>query len=394
MMRYLNLVVLLAGLILLTGCSGSDNTEPPAELTDFKASADVEELWSSSIGDGSEEYYLRLYPLMLSDRIITAGREGRITAIDIKTGDSLWQQDLDLTLSGGVGGNENYLSVASRDGRVFLLDNSGKTLWSQETASTVLAPPLVTDDSVIVRSSDGTITSRLLKDGSEQWTHHEEVPSLTLHGNSPMLYAQGYLFVGLDSGRFLIIDTHTGQTVRDTAVALPSGRSELERMVDIDGDTVLDDSTIYLASYQGRLAALDTYRGRLIWTRQLSSTTGVALTGQTLLSVDDQDHIWALDKNNGATLWKQDDLVRRQLTRPAIMGDTLVVADYEGYLHWLSLFDGHLVARADAGGEGVIVPLEVRGDVVYVLTRDGELSAWQYQQRMSAATTDESGVSE
>lgn len=362
--------------LLLVACGDTDNSEPPAELVDFTPSFQVKELWSVDTGAGIEQQYLKLTPLILDDRIVVADREGNVSAYTLKSGKQLWEVDLDIILSGGVGGDSKNLVLTGRNGHVVLLDAKGKLKWKVDATSEVLMPAQIAAELVIIRSVDGRISALKLTDGSVKWSYKRDVPALSLRGNSTPMIKQGYIFNGLDNGRLVALDLIDGHTVFDIPVSTPSGRSELERLVDIDGDSVIRDDTLYMASYQGRVVAIDIRRGQLSWNRKLSSYSGVEYTPSGLYISDDRDHIWALDPANGATLWKQEKLKARQLTRPVAMKNTLVVADYEGYLHWLSPFDGRFVARAETDGSGVLVPPIVHNGVLYVISREGELGAF------------------
>lgn len=378
MMRWLLAVVIAAG---LWGCGETDNTEPPAELVDFDQTAVVKKLWSVSVGDGVAQHYLRLYPLLLKDRLIATGRDGEVVAVDINSGDVIWRSDLDVTVSGGVGGNAEHHVLVTRDAEVVALDAQGKLRWKSKISSEAVVPPLVADGRVIVRSIDGRISALDLATGAQIWTYLRDVPALTLRGNSVPLAAQGRIYTGLDNGRLVAINIADGQPVFDVAVATPTGRSEIERLIDIDGDAVIDQNVLYIASYQGRVTAVDTRRGQLIWSRKLSTSTGLDASATTLFVSEEHDHVMALDRNNGATLWKQEKMQARQLTRPAVMLDALVVADFEGYLHWLSQFDGHFVARVHVDSDGILVPPLVMNDKVFVMTRDGDLVAYQFIEK-------------
>ncbi len=362
--------------LLLVACGDTDNSEPPAELVDFTPSYKVNELWSVDTGVGIDQQYLKLTPLILDDRIVVADREGNVSAYVLTSGKQLWEVDLEIILSGGVGGDRDNLVLTSRNGHVILLDGQGKQKWKVDATSEVLMPAQIAADLVIIRSVDGRISALKLHDGSVKWTYKRDVPALSLRGNSTPIIKQGYVFNGLDNGRLVALDLIDGHTVFDIAVSTPSGRSELERLVDIDGDSVIRDDTLFMASYQGRVVAIDIRRGQLKWNRKLSTYSGVEYTSSGLYISDDRDHIWALDPENGATLWKQEKLKARKLTRPVAMKNTLVVADFEGYLHWLSPFDGRFIARTETDGSGVLVPPVVHNGVLYVITRDGELAAF------------------
>jgi len=376
MMRF---IIILATAVFITACGDSDNAEPPAELLEFKQTLNVNELWSVDTGNGVDQQYIKLFPLILDDRIVVTDRYGNVSAYDIKTGDKLWQTELDVTVSGGVGGDGTHFVITSRNGHVILLDAKGKLIWKVDASSEVLMPAQIAAKLIIIRSVDGRISALNQLDGSEVWTYKRDVPALSLRGNSVPIIKQGYIFNGLDNGRLVALDLLDGHTVFDIAVATPSGRSELERLVDIDGHAVIVKDTLYMSSYQGRVVSIDIRRGQLSWTRKLSSFTGISYTDSGLFLSDDKDSIWALDSQNGATLWKQEKLKARQITRPVPINKSLVVADYEGYLHFLSAFDGHFQARLDTDGSGVIVPPQEVNGRLYVITRGGELYAFEIE---------------
>lgn len=361
---------------MLVACGDSDNSEPPAELVEFKASIEVKNIWNVNTGDGVEQQYIKLFPLISGQTIFVADRSGDVSAYNIENGDHLWSVELDIELSGGVGGDENHLVLTGKNGYVVLLDNKGQVIWKVDASSEVLMPAQIAANQVIIRSVDGRISALNIKNGREVWSYKRDVPALSLRGNSSPIITKGYIFNGLDNGRLVALDLIDGHVVFDIPVASPSGRSELERLVDVDGDSVIANDTLYMASYQGRVVSIDIRRGQLNWSRKLSTYTGVDFDGSYLYTSDDKDHVWSLDAANGATLWKQEKLKARQLTRPVTMKNTLVIADFEGYLHWLSPFDGRFLARVETDGSGVIVPPIVYNDHLYVITRDGELSAY------------------
>lgn len=371
------LFVLFLGLI---SCGAEDNSEPPAELVDFEASVEIEKIWSASVGSGVEQQYLKLFPLMLDQQMIVADREGEVSALSLEDGDEIWSIDLDVVISGGVGGNQNIHFVTTRDGEIIAFDNTGKVKWRERISSEVLVPAVVEDDLVILRSVDGQISALSIATGKEKWVFKRDVPALTLRGNSQPIVKYGRIYCGLDSGRLVVLDASNGRTIYDVAIAVPKGRSELERVVDIDGDADFYDGQLFMASYQGRVVAIDVRRGQLIWSRNMSTSTGVSVASNGLFSTDARDFLWALDKQNGATLWKQEKLKARQLTKPVAMGDMLVVGDYDGYLHWISQYDGRFIARVDMDDAGILVPPVVKGNTLYAFSREGAIAAYRLKQ--------------
>jgi len=372
-------IAVLLCAFFITACGDSDNSEPPAELIDFKQTLKVKELWSVDTGNGIEQLFVKLFPLLLNDRIVVTDRNGTVSAYNINTGKRLWETELNTVISGGVGGDENNLVVTSRNGHVFLLDSKGGLIWQVDASSEVLMPAQIAGNLIIIRSVDGLISALNIDDGSEVWTFKRDVPALSLRGNSSPIIKQGYIFNGLDNGRLVTLDLLDGHTVFDIAVASPSGRSELERLVDVDGHAVIEKDMLYMSSYQGRIVSIDIRRGQLSWSRKLSTYSGVEYSSSGLFISDDKDSIWALDSTNGATLWKQEKLKARQITRPVAIKNAIVVADFESYLHFLSPFDGHFLARVETDGSGIIIPPIERDGRLYVITRDGEMSAFELE---------------
>ncbi|MCW8957150.1 MAG: outer membrane protein assembly factor BamB [Gammaproteobacteria bacterium] len=364
--------------LLLAACSSEeDNTEPAAEIVEFTATEQFTRLWDEQVGDGINQQYLKLYPLLLDDHLVIADRSGVVSSLNLNNGKTLWKLYLDSILTGGVGGDNQSHIVSTRDGEIIKLSSTGKVLWRVKNSSEVLAPALSVDNRVVIRSTDGKIIALDLATGQQVWSYKRDVPALSLRGNSKPVIQYGRIYAGLDNGRLVVLDLTDGRLVLDIAIALPSGRSELERMVDIDGAAELDNGILYMASYQGRIVALDIRRGQILWTRKLSTSSGVALSGSTLFVADDRDHIWALDKNNGATLWKQDKLQNRQLTLPVIMSDKILVADAQGFIHALSQYDGHFIARTQMDDDGVLTPPVVNGNNLYVVNREGMIAAFR-----------------
>jgi len=381
-------VVLLLGLVL-TACGDTDNSEPPAELKPFNAVLGLNLNWSDSVVKGVDQQYLFLTPLLNDGHIVIAGREGRIKSLSVSDGSELLSADLDTTLSAGIGGNDRLWLLATRDARVVAVNaENGDVLWNVRVPSEVLARPMLHNDQVVVRTVDGQILSLDAKDGKTHWSYKQVLPALTLRGNSEPILARDRIFVGLDNGRLIALSASTGEVLWDVVLAVPEGRSEIQRLVDIDGRSELYGHTLYATSYQGRLVAIDVERGQFLWSRPFSSYSGITLDDQAIYSTDDRGHIWAIDRNNGATLWKQDALTARDVTRPVLMGDYLVVGDYDGYLHVLSRFDGHFVGRVHVGSDdfesnsannGIIVPPDVVNNELLVTTRDGSIYAFTYK---------------
>ena len=387
--RYL---LLLLVTLFISACADDDNLDQPTELVPFSSDYYLDVTWHASSGAGVEEQYVFLKPLLLKEVAVTSSRDGVLNVISLKTGDFEYEIDLNTTVSAGVGGNEDIWLVATRDAYVIAVDAKTRSeLWRERVSSEVLATPIIHDNAVVVRTIDGKLLSLNLQNGKTRWQYQRAIPDLTLRGTSEPVITRNKIYAGLADGRLIAVSPDNGEVIWDVALAIPAGRSEIQRLVDIDGDAELYGRVMYASSFQGRVAAIDVDRGQFLWARDFSTHTGVTLDEKVLFSSDENGNIWALDRLNGATIWKQEKLAYRKLTRPTIIGDYIAVGDFEGYVHLLSRFDGHFIARYQLGqyddlgwdlGTGIIVPPIARGkDRLAVVTRGGILYVLTLRKR-------------
>ncbi len=370
--------------LFISACADDDNVDQPTELEPFYSKYFFDITWLNSTGEGAGDQYLFLYPLILKNIAVTTSRDGVLSIISLKTGDFEQEIKLDATISAGVGGNEAVWLLATRDAYVIAIDAKTRSeRWRTRVPSEVLSRPVVYEDTVVVRTIDGKILSLNINSGKIRWQYQRAIPDLTLRGTSEPVIARDKIFVGLADGRLIAISPDSGEVVWDVALAIPAGRSEIQRLVDIDGDAQIYGRVLYAASFQGRIAAIDVDRGQFLWARDFSTHTGLLVDEKVVYSSDEYGNVWALDRLNGATIWKQEKLAYRKLTRPTIIGDYLAVGDFEGYVHLLSRYDGHFVARFQLGqydnlgwelATGIIVPpIVFAKDRLVVVTRGGIL---------------------
>lgn len=378
--------LLVFGFSLLAACGGSDdNSEPPTALTEFEASKKLQEQWALRTHGAIEQQFLFIEPLLLKDKIITAGRDGVVTVSDIRKGQQLQEIELDTTLSGGVGGDDSLWLLATKNGELIAIEAStGLVKWQVNVPSEVLSRPVMASNSVLVRTVDGQIVSLNRQTGKIRWSYQQTKPALTLRGSGLLIVARDRVYAGMANGRMVALSLDRGEVIWDVAISTPQGHSEIQRLVDIDGHAELFGYVLYVAGYQGRIAAINVQKGQFLWKREFSTYTGVTVDAKAVYSSDERSHVWAMDRFSGATIWKQEKLQARNVTRPVLFGDYLVVGDADGYLHVMSKFDGHFIARVAVGdgddeflGEnGVLVPPVVTDDAIIVSTRDGLLYSY------------------
>jgi outer membrane protein assembly factor BamB len=379
------------------GGAGKSKVNQPTELTKLASPISVKHLWSAHVAGGEARTWLRQHPTLDGGRIYAVDDRGELLAFDASTGKRAWATDAvnvsgkasklkfwkhDATeagLSSSPGVGNGMVVVGGRNGEVMAFDAAtGTKRWSVRVTSEVLSAPFVGTSRVVVRSNDGRVFGLDPADGSRKWVFDRGLPTLSVRGNGAPMGANGLVYIGYDDGTVVAIKEDDGQRIWEQSVAEPEGRSELDRMADIDGEMVLDGDQLYVVSYHDKLMALSASNGQPIWTHDVGSYGGVALAPDRVIVSDKIGNVWALDRNSGTSLWKQNLLEYRQLTSPVVQGGYAVVGDLEGYLHWLKLDTGDVVGRqriekAALRGSPQVSP----GGVLYALTNEGELAAFQ-----------------
>lgn len=373
---------------LLSGCSsvknlldgrGKDHSKDPTPLVELSPSANVSQLWSASLGKGEQQLGIAQRPAIADGKVYAAAVEGGVSAFDLRSGQSLWRYASELQLTGGPGAGDGLVVVGSLEGDVIALDAAtGEEKWKAKVANEVLVAPAVGGGMVFVHSNDGRITALDAASGERRWFHSADVPALTVRGSGAITVGPGIIFVGNDNGNLTALAMADGAVAWTSPVAQPDGRSELERMADVDGPAVLDNTTLFATSYKNHTVAIDGPSGQLMWDRENGGPRGLGVSNSAVVVTDRDGKVWALDKNTGSSLWQQEGLAYRGTSAPAVVGDYAVVGDFEGVLHWLRLNDGAFAARSSLGGAISGQPAVADG-VLVVQTTEGQLAAFALQ---------------
>lgn len=386
MNRSLQIAALLIFALVLSACSwfgGKDDDEElePLELVDIETTLNVTKLWSAKLGDDAEFLRVNLRPAGDGNRIYAASRDGNVIAFDPLSGKKIWTLELDTELSAGPGVGDGMLAVGSADGTIIALNASdGTERWRTNLGGETLSAPLIGADSVVVATVDNLLRALRASDGNERWAIEQSTPILTMRGSASPALAGRTVIAGFDNGRLMAVDIASGDTVWDVVLAPPSGRSDLERLSDIDGQISVVGQDIYAGGYQGRLASLAVESGQVLWAREISSYVGVAADWNSVYTTSDNGEIIALSRRTGQEAWRQTSLLRREPTVPVIFGTSVVVGDLEGYLHFFSVADGTPVARLRFGKAAISAGLTVIADRLYAQNDAGSIAAYAVQQ--------------
>jgi outer membrane protein assembly factor BamB len=374
------LVFSLSACSTIKGWFESDDDDPkkPAELVDIQQTVKIKKLWSRGVGNGQGDGFYQIKPEMNADVIYAAAADGEVLAVDRKRGKVLWDTEVDVPLSAGIGLYEDTLLLGSSDGLVLRLDaGSGAQIWSTRMTGEVLSPPQTNGKVVVVHTLDGKLQGLDYDTGEVLWTYDSNMPVLTIRGTSTPIINGDVVYAGFANGRVLAFDIAAGGIVWEARVAIAQGRSEIERIVDVDGTMVLVGNELYVASYQGRIMAIDVASGRKLWQHNVSSFSGVSQGFGNVYVADEDGTITAYLRNGQGERWQQDALAYRSLSRPTPVSSYLAVGDFEGYVHLLSQVDGSFVGRVKADGDGVRADMLSDGNVLYVYGNSGDLIAYE-----------------
>lgn len=385
---------LLVGLVstaLLSGCSLFDREEDVVKMSPLPQVENQftpTKVWSRSIGSGIGDFYSNLRPAWQDSRVYAADRRGTVKALDLSNGEEKWKADLSektgllsanrpALLSGGVSVAGNHVYVGSERAKMFALNaDDGSQVWETPVAGEVTSHPVISDGVVLVHTSNGMLQALNEADGAVKWTVNLDMPALSVRGESAPATAFGAAIVGGDNGRVSAVLINQGQLIWQQRISQPSGATEIDRLNDVDTTPVIVGEVVYALGYHGNLTALDLRSGQILWKRELGSVNDFIVDGDRIYLVDQDDRIVALNTSGGVSIWRQSELLHRNLTAPALYNGYLVIGDAEGYMHWVNTTDGRFVSQQKVDSSGFLSNPVVASDKLLIQAKDGEVYAF------------------
>ena len=376
-MRWLVLAVVVLS-VGVGGCAREiDNSEPPAELQAIDDRLEIQRIWRARVGGASERLRLGLAPATDGARIYAGSYDGEVASFDAQTGQRQWVAQTELLLSAGPAYGAGVLAFGTIDGELIALDaENGEELWRRAVGAEVLAPPAIGGDVVAMRSVDGRLRGYAVQDGRELWSVEQTVPALTMRGNTAPSVAGTAVVSGFDNGRLGAYDLSSGDPVWEVIVAAPAGRTELERLVDISAGLQVVGNDVFAVGYNGRALGIALETGSVLWEQELSSYSGLGVDLDSVYVTDEFSEVVALDRGAGTPRWRQNALRLRDLTAPSAYANTIVVGDFEGYLHWIDPRDGSFLARERVSTRPISAAPLVVGANLFAQAEDGTVAAY------------------
>lgn len=375
----------LAGLtvaLMLTACGSTDSYEEPAPLPEISASVWLEEAWERSVGDGHDDQLLFLQPTLFDGTLYAVSADAELQAVNPDNGELQWERELSARILAGVGADQDRLFVGTRNGQLLALSRTdGARAWSASLPSEVVAPPQSNGDTVVAHTIDGKVVGFDAASGERRWQYDGQIPVLSFRGNARPWVGPEITLVAFANGQLVALDSATGEPAWQYTVGEPVGRTELERLVDVDANPLVREGVVYVTGYQGKVAALDLSNGQELWSREASSLETPELAYGNVFVSGYDGVIRAFSLNSRQELWAQSELEWRRTTGLLAVDGVLLTGDFEGYIHILSQLDGSLLGQREVDDEGLRVPMIRYQDMAIVYSNGGELVAYRIQKQ-------------
>jgi len=379
--RWIRLLVLTLLVTSIGACGifgGEEEEDLPADLVKFKSQLKIKKAWSTSLGGGTENLRLALRPASDGKHIYAATHSGKVVALDALKGKKIWQIKTKVPFSGGPALGEGVLVIGSNNGDVVAVRaKDGQELWRTKVSSEVLARPAIAGQQVFVRTVDGKLTAHNLINGTVQWSVQQSVPRLQVRGTAAPVVKSSLVLCGFDNGKLVAYDISDGAVVWDVLLNPPQGRTEIERLADLNSTVQAIGKDVFAVGYQGQLGAVAIESGQLIWSRELSSYSGLSADLSNVYVSGQQSEVYALTRQAGREIWRNDALLFRDTTGPIPFGNSVVVGDFDGYLHFLDVRSGDFQARVRAGSDRITSKPLVVNELLYVMTDGGKVYAFR-----------------
>lgn len=378
-MRHLRRGAWLVAVLLVAACSKDKAVDEPAKLTVFTPQLKVKQVWSASVDDKkAQDLRLGLGLSVADDRVYAAGHKGGVTAFALQTGKVLWKAKLNAPLAGGTAVAGDIVVIGASDGRLFALNSAdGHLRWTVRLNGEILAPAAISPKVIAVRTVDGKLRGLDPADGHELWSAEQQVPRLSLRGTSSPVITGDSVVCGFDDGKVMAVNGNDGAVQWEIVVTPPHGRTELERLSDIDASVAISGQDVYVVGFQGKVAMLALETGQIWWSHEASSARTLAFDGESLFVATSDGEMLAMRGRTGVELWRQPVLLHRRLSGVASMDDSVVVADFQGYVHWLDKASGAIIARTRSGKARVSNTPLVVGNLVLIDNDRGQISVYR-----------------
>ena len=317
--------------------------DEPKELLSYENQKDLSITWNLSF-DGENEIG-NFEPGFSSQNLFFADSEGTLSSIAINNGETVWSTQLNFLASGTAAGF-GIVVVADVDGNVIALDQKdGAQLWSTNVKGEILSKSVIDTKIVVVKSGSGELIGLNRVSGEIEWSYRSKLPPLTVRGSSSPVLSDDKVFVSFDNGRLGVFDINSGFPLWDGAISYVSGTSELANLIDGDSSPVIEGGLVYTTNYQGNLNIFDIAQKRSVWTNEISSFYSPIIMRGLLIVAEADSTMKSFSLTSLEESWINEDYLNRELSNPVSYKGSLIVGDFEGYIHIIDPLNGKTIGR-------------------------------------------------
>ena len=371
--KYRNLIV-LCSIFIISSCSSmdglrfwkSDEIDPdePKQLVAFSNQKNIVIEWKNSFkGENEIGNFL---PDFSAQNLFFSDASGNVSSINASTGDRNWSIELNF-LASGTSAGFGLVVVSDIDGNVIAVDqNDGSKLWSTNVKGEVLSKVAIDAKVVVVKTGSGELLGLDRENGEILWSYRSKLPLLTVRGRSSPVIVDDLVYVSFDNGRLGVFELNSGFQVWDGAISYVKGVSELENLIDSDSSPVVDGGLIYTTNYQGNLNIFDTAQKRSVWSYETSSFYSPIVSRGMLTIVEANSGLRSFALKTLQESWTNDDYINRDLSNAVSYKGSLVVGDFEGYVHVIDTLNGKTIGRKKISRKPIKSILS-RSDSLYII---------------------------
>ena len=269
----LPLAIAIASAVLV-GCSSNKVKEAkPNPLPKITQQQKLDKVFSQSVSSTDEAEALRLQLDTDNGVIFTIDPDGQVSAYQAKK--RLWKSKISKQeLTAGVEASDGIVIVGNRKGQLFALDQTGgEKKWTAQLSGAILSPSLIQSGRVITVANDGTVFAHDAVSGQQVWAYKLPNVQFSLRGQAaPVRLDDRTVLIASANAYIYAIDVISGVPRFQRRVAMSEGRSDIQRLVDIDGDPVVAGQYVVTSSFQGQVTVTDLASQRVVWSEDASST--------------------------------------------------------------------------------------------------------------------------
>jgi outer membrane protein assembly factor BamB len=356
---------------ILGGCFGGVNKIKPAELQPVTALVGARQSWSTRIGPVN-------FPLDVNvsgTSLAVASSDGTVAVLDAQTGRDVWRVALNTPIAAGVGSDGKVVAVVTKANEVIALQD-GRELWRQKLNAQAFTAPFVAGARVFVLAADRSVNAFDGQTGRKLWVQQRPSEPLVLRQSGVMLAVGDTLVLGL-AGRLAGLDPANGSIRWEAPIASPRGINDVERLVDLVGRVSREGDTVCARAFQASIGCVDVVRGSLLWTKPANGAQGIHGDDRLLFGTEADGTVIAWRRSDGERAWSTDRLRYRGLTAPLVVGRSVAIGDFTGFIHLLSREDGSLLNRLPTDGSAIAAAPVLAGNTLIAVTHNGGVYGFQ-----------------